>query len=129
MHFLVDFVETEDEGIEIPKLKPKKKLLLRSVLGGATAVGLLFMVLHLRFVFRSVLRRPDYADSHNPYSIELTFFLLMFYRRNGGEKAGPPSKTSSHEDKENIQKNSPQKAKRTSSTTKGVYPAEKLKLK
>lgn len=51
MHTLEYLHETEERDIEIPKSKPQKKLLLRSVLGGATAVGLLFMFLHLRFVF------------------------------------------------------------------------------
>ncbi|XP_058731133.1 uncharacterized protein LOC131602925 isoform X2 [Vicia villosa] len=88
--------ETEDGGIEIPKSKSQKKLLLRSVLGGATAVGLLFMFLNLR--------------------------------KNVGEKAVQPSKTSSHKNKENIQKNSTKKVNMIS-TTKEVYPAEKLQLK
>ncbi|CAJ2676762.1 unnamed protein product [Trifolium pratense] len=86
----------EIEGVEIPKSKPQKKLLLRSVLGGATAVGLLFMFLHLR--------------------------------KNGGEKAAQPSKTSSHKNKEKIQKNSSDNVNKIS-TTKGVYPAKKLHLK
>ncbi|GAU25428.1 hypothetical protein TSUD_70810 [Trifolium subterraneum] len=48
VHSLEYLVETEDDGVKIPKPKPQKKLLLRSVLGGATAVGLLFIFLHLR---------------------------------------------------------------------------------
>ncbi|XP_061369877.1 uncharacterized protein LOC133312655 isoform X2 [Gastrolobium bilobum] len=96
VHSLENLVETEERDIEIPKGKPQKKLLLRSVVGGAAAVGLLFMFLHLR--------------------------------RNGGEKAAQPSKASSHKGKEKIQKYSPRKVKRIS-TTKGVYSAEKLKLK
>ncbi|XP_027340115.1 uncharacterized protein LOC113853735 isoform X2 [Abrus precatorius] len=88
--------KTDVGAIEIPKEKTQKRLLLRSVLGGAAAVGLLVMVLHLR--------------------------------RNGGEKAAQPSMASSHKGKEKIQKKSPLKVKRIS-TTKGIYPAEKLKLK
>ncbi|XP_073225936.1 uncharacterized protein [Cicer arietinum] len=52
MHSFDNLVETEEGCVEISKSKLQKKLLLRSVLGGATAVGLLFMFLHLRFVFR-----------------------------------------------------------------------------
>ncbi|KAJ1387774.1 CH domain superfamily [Sesbania bispinosa] len=48
VHTLENLVETEEGTIEIPKEKPQKKLLLKSVLGGATAVGLLFMFLQLR---------------------------------------------------------------------------------
>ncbi|CAI8619234.1 unnamed protein product [Vicia faba] len=88
--------ETEEGEIEIPKSESQKKLLLRSVLGGATAVGLLFMFLNRR--------------------------------KNGGEKAAQPSKTSSHKNKENIQKNSTKKVNMIS-TIKEVYPGEKLKLK
>jgi len=51
VHFLENLVGTEERGEEKPKEKPQKKQLLRSVLGGAAAVGLLFMILHLRFVF------------------------------------------------------------------------------
>jgi hypothetical protein len=50
VHSLEYLVETKEDGVEIPKSKPRKKLLLRSVFGGATAIGLLFMFLHLRFV-------------------------------------------------------------------------------
>ncbi|RDX82648.1 Protein OPAQUE10, partial [Mucuna pruriens] len=95
VHFLENLVGREEGGIEMPKAKPQKKLLLRSVLGGAAAVGLLFMILHLR--------------------------------RNGGEKSAQPSMASSHKGKEKIQKNYTRKVK--SSTTKGVYPAERIKLK
>ncbi|KAK2438885.1 hypothetical protein QL285_023611 [Trifolium repens] len=96
VHSLEYLVETKEDGVEIAKSKPQKKLLLRSVLGGATAVGLLFMFLQLR--------------------------------KNGGEKAAQPSKTSSHENKEKIQKNSIEKVNNIS-TIKGVYPAKKLHLK
>ncbi|CAL5214657.1 unnamed protein product [Lathyrus oleraceus] len=89
-------VKPEEDRIEIPKSKSQKKLLLRSVLGGATAVGLLFMFLNLR--------------------------------KNGGEKDAQPNKTSSHKNKEKIHKNSTKKVNRMS-TTKEVYPAEKLELK
>ncbi|XP_020227550.1 uncharacterized protein LOC109808814 isoform X2 [Cajanus cajan] len=93
---LENLVGTEEGGIQIiPKAKPQKKLLLKSVLGGAAAVGLLFMILHLR--------------------------------RNGEEKAAQPSIASSDKGKEKIQKKSTQKVKR--STTKGVYPAERINLK
>ncbi|KAG5029863.1 hypothetical protein JHK87_013377 [Glycine soja] len=95
VHIFENLAGTEEEGKEIPKAKPQKRLLLRSVLGGAAAVGLLFMIMHLR--------------------------------RNGGEKAPQPSMASSHKGKEKIQKKSTRKVKR--STTKGVYPAERIKLK
>jgi hypothetical protein len=52
----------------------------------------------------------------------------LFCRKNGGEKAAQPSKTSSHENKEKIQKNSIEKVNNIS-TIKGVYPAKKLHLK
>ncbi|KAK7318385.1 hypothetical protein RJT34_03084 [Clitoria ternatea] len=93
---LENLLGTEEGGMEIPKARPQKKLLLKSFLGGAAAVGLLFMFLHLR--------------------------------RNGGEKVVQPSMPSNHEGKKKIQKNSPGKVK-SISTTKGVYPAEKIKLK
>jgi len=51
----------------------------------------------------------------------------LFDRRNGGKKAAQPSMASSHIGKEKIQKNSNGKVKRN--TTKGVYPAERIKLK
>lgn len=56
----------EDEGgcIEISKAKPQKKLLLRSVLGGAAAVGLLFMVLHLRKDDAEKAAQPSLASSN-----------------------------------------------------------------
>ncbi|TKY60487.1 hypothetical protein E2542_SST17586 [Spatholobus suberectus] len=95
VHILENLVGTEEGGIEIQKAKPQKKILIRSVLGGAAAVGLLFMILHLR--------------------------------RNGGEKAAQPIMASSNKGKEKIQKNSTRKVKRSS--TKGVYPAERIKLK
>ncbi|KAG4998884.1 hypothetical protein JHK87_019956 [Glycine soja] len=94
-HFLENFAGTEEGDKEITKAKPQKRLLLRSVLGGAAAVGLLFMIMHLR--------------------------------RNGGEKAPEPSMASSHKGKEKIKKKSTWKVK--TSTTKGVYPAERIKLK
>ncbi|CAJ1937703.1 unnamed protein product [Sphenostylis stenocarpa] len=99
--FLENLVVTEEGSEEIPEAKPQKKQLLRSVLGGAAAVGLLFMILHLS---------------------------LSFDRRNGKEKAAQPSMASSHIGKEKIQKKSNPKVKR-SSTKKGVYPAERIKLK
>ncbi|KAK7399325.1 hypothetical protein VNO78_10507 [Psophocarpus tetragonolobus] len=95
LHFLENLVGTEERSIELPKAKHQKKLLLRSVLGGAAAVGLLFMILHLR--------------------------------RNGGEKSAQPNMASSHKGKEKTQKNSTQEVRR--STTKGVYPTERIKLK
>jgi len=52
----------------------------------------------------------------------------LFCRRNVGEKVAQPSKISSHKNKEKVQKNSTQKAKRISQT-KEVYPAENLLLK
>ncbi|KAK7358756.1 hypothetical protein VNO77_00694 [Canavalia gladiata] len=96
VYFKENLVEAEEGNTESPKGKSQKRLLLRSVLGGAAAFGLLFMILHLR--------------------------------RNGREKGAQPSMASSHKDKEKIQKKSTRKVKRTS-TTKGIYPAEKLKLK
>lgn len=92
----VHSLETEGGSVEIPKLKPKKKQLLITVMGGAAAAGLLFMFLHLR--------------------------------RNVGEKVAQPSKTSSHKNKEKVQKNSTQKSKRINQT-KEVYPAENIQLK
>ena len=54
----------EKEGAkETPKEKPKKKLILRSVLGGAAAVGLLFIYLHRRFVFKPCFRLSANVDS------------------------------------------------------------------
>ena len=65
MHIFENLAGTEEEGKEIPKAKPQKRLLLRSVLGGAAAVGLLFMIMHLRFVF-DPLFVPGSADSISP---------------------------------------------------------------
>lgn len=55
-------------------------------------------------------------------------FMFLNLRRNVGEKVAQPSKISSHKNKEKVQKNSTQKAKRISQT-KEVYPAENLQLK
>ena len=92
-------------------------------MGGAAAVGLLFMIMHLRFVF-DPLFVPGSADSISP---SIWHFGLLFDRRNGGEKAPEPSMASSHKGKEKIKKKSTWKVK--TSTTKGVYPAERIKLK
>lgn len=122
-------LETEGGSVEIPKLKPKKKQLLITVMGGAAAAGLLFMFLHLRFVQSLDLffRLSDNAAFVSPYFIHLNFYIL-FCRRNVGEKVAQPSKTSSHKNKEKVQKNSTQKSKRINQT-KEVYPAENIQLK
>ncbi|WVZ23972.1 hypothetical protein V8G54_002516 [Vigna mungo] len=64
VHFLDDVVRTKEGGEEIPKEKPQKKKLLRSVLGGAAAVGLLFMILHLRRNGGEKAAQPSMASSH-----------------------------------------------------------------
>lgn len=66
IHHLENLVVKEEGALEIPKEKPQKKLLLRSVLGGAAAAGLLFMYLHLRFVFDTLFRLSGNLDSGNP---------------------------------------------------------------
>ncbi|KAL1326743.1 uncharacterized protein LOC107630904 isoform X1 [Arachis ipaensis] len=55
-HSFDNLDEKEEKIAEISKSKPRKKLILKSVFGGATAVGLLFLFLHLRFVFDSFFR-------------------------------------------------------------------------
>ena len=62
MHSFENLVETEEGIVETPKAKPQKKLLVKSILGGAAAVGLLFMFLHLRFVFDSFFRLSGISD-------------------------------------------------------------------
>ncbi|CAK8579048.1 unnamed protein product [Lathyrus sativus] len=64
VHSLEYIVETEEGRIEIPKSKSQKKLLLRSVLGGATAVGLLFMFLNLRKNGGEKDAQPNKTSSH-----------------------------------------------------------------
>ncbi|BAT73207.1 Protein OPAQUE10-like protein [Vigna angularis] len=61
---LENVVGTKEGGEEIPKEKPQKKKLLRSVLGGAAAVGLLFMILHLRRNGGEKAAQPSMASSH-----------------------------------------------------------------
>ncbi|KAJ1405004.1 CH domain superfamily [Sesbania bispinosa] len=63
VHTLENLVETEEGAIEIPKVKPLKKLLLKSVLGGATAVGLLFMFLQLRRNDGEIAAEPSKESS------------------------------------------------------------------
>ncbi|KAL2342864.1 hypothetical protein Fmac_004149 [Flemingia macrophylla] len=63
MQFLENLVGREEGAMEIPKAKPQKKLLLKSILGGATAVGLLFMILHLRKNGEEKAAQPSMASS------------------------------------------------------------------
>ncbi|XP_027919462.1 uncharacterized protein LOC114178001 isoform X2 [Vigna unguiculata] len=65
VHFLETLLGTEEGGEEIPKEKLQKKKLLRSVLGGAAAVGLLFMILQLRRKGGEKAAQPSMASSHN----------------------------------------------------------------
>jgi hypothetical protein len=75
-----------------------------------------------------IFRLSDNADSVSSNTIDFGFLYILFCRKNGGEKAAKPSKTSSHENEEKIQKNSIEKVNNIS-TIKGVYPAKKLHLK
>ncbi|MED6168177.1 hypothetical protein PIB30_009394 [Stylosanthes scabra] len=75
--------EREVRIVETAKAKPRKKLILKSVFGGATAVGLLFMFLHLRRT----------GKDKDAYPV--------------------PNKASNDEGKEKSKKYAPPKAKRT----------------
>ena len=109
-------------GTEIPKGKSGKKLLLKSVLGGIAAFGLAFMLLNFRFVFRTSSSSHIFLIFSRPLKL---FWLQLFDRRNGREKAAQSINAASNIGKEKAQKYSIQKVERKS-TTQGVYPAEKL---
>lgn len=44
-----DFEATNDASVGTPKGKPQKRQLLKSLVGGTAAFGLLFLFLHFRF--------------------------------------------------------------------------------
>ncbi|MED6192025.1 hypothetical protein PIB30_006169 [Stylosanthes scabra] len=57
--------EREVRIVETAKAKPRKKLILKSVFGGATAVGLLFMFLHLRRSGKDKDANPEPSKAFN----------------------------------------------------------------
>lgn len=116
-------VETKQTSIERPRSKPQHMLLLKSVLGGTAAIGMLFMVLQLRFLSHAYWGVWDFMI----LALRCRPLILSYFgygRRNGREK-GRGAKSITANSKDKVQKISSQNIQ---TRREGFYPAEKLKL-